>query len=1149
MIPKKILWYLGYNNLGIMLEQERKHWLLKTDKRKQVQDKISGDIYEGEIDNRGSDIKVRTSKLPIKHDLIPTLKFTDSGCNRIFGFENAAFPFSMGSKGLMFARIESINYPLETNDELKVKNYRIVFNNAERKILAFGISPYSSEVYSGEWISTTTPPVIQMMDDYGDYSISVDLILERSNNVRYYYPIDEGLQPFSIEQVGVSTYQSESINDDGYIGYPLMWFSTEESRTGPTIELGPNGHNSANMDYMLFSTDGNAGSMYKGNAYVCVDGTELTGATPDLSLPRDWEIRCHCYPMDHFNNTATDFYIPINYKNIYFYKKATGTTVQIPIISGNDENNVFTLSKIRNLGWVCENENTYKIGLESFVSNNKEQSGSVNPLLPIFDIALDESIPYYVEDNANIGYAGIEFTACNPKDDIDDRYPHKLDQWSGLPGWFDDPELGTPQHMAIYAIHNTPSYSENNPESRQTAALLLDPGKMKLEDSEELTNDERGRVYVLSNDEPEYVNNSTAEFPKPGRTVARICDIPTSISDFLNVEGLVPISIVDPKYVRSQAAYTETQKNKLWNILNSKVVTPMAKDTYGVPLYDEIESNPYIFSSLENLKKVDLIMNNDFREWINLNSYVDPTKVSKYSIANPGTDYVVNATGIIVIGGTAMNYVVTEVDSDGGVTDCIVVPQDSSVFINLSNFDMVEGSDGITQKYGTMPAAGNNVQNVGEGLELVLKIEDYDSIRMKQGNIYDDLVAFVYEGNYLKMYRYITNPNNIYHSGYWGEPTNITYFDQTNPHKTGGGYSNADALTRTIVPYLKTINVCSDFPGRKLERINAMTTPTFINIVDTEHSPIHLSGEETSELSHVDLCGFHCDGFTAWIPFTPTSDNPEDDVMEYIKSRAQLDRDCYLIWKWKDDKRREFKYGIIRRSMCNYVTTDTTTTLPPTKNMKYDSYIHTNDGTTVVWDVPEVGVLMWVYNQHYNRKEAYNIDQNTRDLYISYSNEDAAENPNIMTWDDIDIRYPSYGQVEKILDSNGKFNFYIYTNNPVQGTPIQSSGVYNEYEFKQLAKPGDDSSTKPGPVGNWQLVFPRVNQYKIVSSGIQGGVYNTEVKLRRLVPLNGEDLGTVDNVLDSYGHNVNSKVVLFDHGSTGTKMKIYNKETNKFETV
>ena len=30
--PNKIQWFLGYNRLNLILEQERKHWLLKTDK-------------------------------------------------------------------------------------------------------------------------------------------------------------------------------------------------------------------------------------------------------------------------------------------------------------------------------------------------------------------------------------------------------------------------------------------------------------------------------------------------------------------------------------------------------------------------------------------------------------------------------------------------------------------------------------------------------------------------------------------------------------------------------------------------------------------------------------------------------------------------------------------------------------------------------------------------------------------------------------------------------------------------------------------------------------------------------------------------------------------------------------------------------------
>lgn len=1151
MIPNKILWFLGYNNLGLMLEQERKHWLLKTDKRKQVQDKFTGDIFEGEIDNRGSDIKIRSSKLPFKNDITATLEFVDASANKILDFANAAFPFSMGSKGLMFARITSINYPIETTDELQYKNYRIVFNGATKKTLAFGVSPQSSEVYSGEWLETTTPPTLQMMDDVGDYSISVSLTLKNSSDVRYYYPLEPGLQPFNIEQVGVGKYQSESINDDGYIGYPLFWVSTNESRTGPTVELDPSGHNTANMVYMVFSTEGNSGSMYSGKAYVNVDGTDSTGATPDLSLPSEWEIRCGCNSMETFSNTDADFNKSISIPSICFYKKATGDTTTIPIISGENESNIFTM--IKNIGWTYVDERTYKIDMSVFESNNAAQSGAINPLTALFNISLDKSIPYYVDNKSSLGYAGIEFTAANPTMDSESRYPHDLDKWEGLPEWMSYSETGVPEHMAIYAIHNTPMYSESNPESRQVAALLLDPGVMKGTDSEELENDEIGRIYVISNDDPVYENNATSPHPKPARTVARICDIPTSVSDFLSVEGLVPVSIVDPKYVRSEASYSENEKEKLWNVLNSKVVTPMAKDEYGNPIYGTREPNPYIFSSIENLQKVDLVNNNDFREWINLNSLVDPTKVSVYSIANAGTGYIVNATGVVVIGGVAMNYIVNEVGDNGEVLDVMVVPQDNEVFINLSNFDMQDGADGITQKYGTTPVAGGDpldpIPKVGEGLEIVLRIADYEDIMLKQGNIYDDLVAFMYEGNYLKMYRYITSPDSPLHSGHWGNSFIITEFNRTNPNKNGGGYSPTDAMTRMLVPNIQSINVCSQTDGRALDKIIGMTTPTFINIIDKTHTPIHLSGEEDSILSRVDLCGFHCDGLSGWISI---ANGTEEKVMEYLKENANLDRDCYLIWKWKDDTRKEFKYGIIRRSMNNYVTTDTSTIITPVNDMKYNSYINTNAGTTVVWDVPDYGPMMWVYNPNYNRKEIYNINQDTRDLYISYTNEAASEDANLISWKDVDIRIsPSGGTVEKIISDDNKFNFYVYTNNPVQATEMRSTFSYKEYEFTLIARQGDTlTSTTPRPVGNWELVFPRVNQYKIISSGVQEGVYQSEVKLRRLVPVEGEDLGDIQNVLDSKGYNINSKVVIFDKNSVGgTKMKIWNKETGEFETV
>ena len=58
----KIYKFLGYNNLGVILEQERKHWLLKPDKKLNVQDSVTGSIFQGKLDNLGNEIIAETNK-------------------------------------------------------------------------------------------------------------------------------------------------------------------------------------------------------------------------------------------------------------------------------------------------------------------------------------------------------------------------------------------------------------------------------------------------------------------------------------------------------------------------------------------------------------------------------------------------------------------------------------------------------------------------------------------------------------------------------------------------------------------------------------------------------------------------------------------------------------------------------------------------------------------------------------------------------------------------------------------------------------------------------------------------------------------------------------------------------------------------------
>ena len=155
MIPKKLFWMLGYNNLSLILDQERKHWLMKTDKKKQIQDKLTGDMFQGQIDNIGSDIIIESEKLPYKYDFISEISFATTGIQYILGISNSAFPHSAMVNGLMFTRILSTNYPHAVDGELQYNHYKIKFTDAKTCIIPFGGSSNSSEVYADKWIYTT----------------------------------------------------------------------------------------------------------------------------------------------------------------------------------------------------------------------------------------------------------------------------------------------------------------------------------------------------------------------------------------------------------------------------------------------------------------------------------------------------------------------------------------------------------------------------------------------------------------------------------------------------------------------------------------------------------------------------------------------------------------------------------------------------------------------------------------------------------------------------------------------------------------------------------------------------------------------------------------------------------------------------------
>lgn len=1140
----KVIHVANSNTLAFILSQERKHWLLKTDKMKQTQDKTTGDLFEGKVDNRGSEIVVSTEKLPYRTSNLSDIIFRPSTVSKIVSPAYSSLTYSSTMNGLMFARIESMVYPYSVEDQTIYKNYKIEFTNAKEIIVPFGGSTSSSEVYATKWIKTTTKPKLLMMDETGAYSISMNIEVY-DDGVTYYYPLDANLQVLKIHRTGVGIYSTDMVNSDAYIGYPLFWFISNKTNIGPTTTIADN-YSNAGKQLAFIGNEGNS-SRYNANIYFGLAGD--MNDTPDDSESVNWILRVYADPLNPFANTSNDFNCKLNISLIELYNPTTDTSHRLNI----DDTNIEKITMNRFDGWSYVSAEMYACQMSEFDVNSLSISN--NPLISALNIRFKSTIPFYTTETKELGYAGLELTSALNSDQA--RYPFSMDEFDGIPEWIkENSELGVPQHATLYAIHNTPFYSSSIPDSRQIAALLLDPGIQTTEDSDELIHDERGRVYILSNDPTEYENNATAKHPKPPRTAARICDIPTAVTQFMNVDGLVPVSVVDKNYVRSEAPFRNSDLNRLYNELGSKVVVPTHCDREGVPIYDsEDQNNKYIFNSEELLNKVDLLYpGNNLRILDNLNPLVDPTKIRVARIDDGGTGYAVGNSGIIIIGGCSVDYQVIEVDDTGIVTKVNVVPTDIDIPINLSNFDMTDSHSGLTKSFGSSRSNG-----VGEGLRISFMIEDYEEIMTKPGKIKDGLIAFVIDRKGMHLYNYTPSEKTTYgENGVWEKYTTISEFEISEADKTKGGASTQDAYLNNMIPSIKPIPVFDEDDNvRKVSTLKTISTSSMINIIDTDNTPImEFGGEIDNQLNNVDLCSMRGD----YLRTGTARYRVESDVIAAIRDAGEGIYDSYLIWRWvneKDTYDKRFEYGFVTRSFNNWLNTDKVTTIPENE-LLYNNFVNTNPNTTIVWDVKDVGPMMWMYSPDYKRHERYRIDTVSKELVIEYTNE---ETDGMMSWEDVNIRPNEESDImERLVNSYDKTLRFNICSNCIGDNPDfkPTKAVYSQPEYKHIASIGTPVSEVPKPCGNWRLVFPRVNTFSVKVKSTDGSVAEaiTKVpglKLKQLHTIRGDDLplsrtDRTVTVNDSNGYDVSKNCVFINQEGDKLVMRMANKK-NEWEII
>lgn len=1103
----KIEYIMSMNGLSFILSQERKHWLLKTNKKIQVQDKVTGDMFEGIVDNIGSDIIMTASKLPVKMGLSTPLEYVEQAIHNVVEIGSSMLPFNTQYSEMMIARLTSISYP---DTPSSYKTFRIKFINAE--VIRIPLTS-NGKMFSFEWIKTNTPPKI-VLSDNTEISMSSNI-----TNGTYFYPLTSSIQPFEVTEVSSGVYTTDAFNDNGDIGYPLYWFTCDESAQGPTLSL-----ESTPNDLLVI---GNNGNKYTGELFPYMYET-----LPDDSTIEDINIVCSPLDGHEFSGSHDDFTMAIG--SITFDNTSTLDSTEITI-SGS-EGNVITMNPItitvedeKVQAWTFVDSTHYSIPLSVFESNVTEDE-----LINAFNVSLDSSVKFG-NVTSDTGSAGIHITSSNLKSDISNKFPENLNKWDGLPEhirqYDEETSESLPQVLTLHAVHNTDEYTGADETLRQAAGIIIDPGKPKsYSDDEAEIDEEKGRVYIISNDDPSYVNNATASVPKPLLTAARICDIPTSITQLSGISGVAPQSIVDKEYVRTYVPFTVEDKNRLYNVIADNWVKPTALDAEGNPVVNSSESmNKYIFDSKEILKRVDMVDHNDFRLYVNLNPVVSSDDVEVYNIADPGSGYSENDEGLLIVGGFSFTYKVTEVDESGGVTAAAIFSNEVKD-INLSNFTL--SARGITVAYGTAPA---DPSSTGTRLQLRLVITSYESIVTRKGSIRDGLYAFVREADGLWIYTYTVFDDGL--TGVWSKHTQMAKFEIDVPNES---IPTTDSYLCSIMPKLEFTQVRPAIINGTNLSLKVMASSSMLNIIDTNLNPF--SGN-TNDYNAVDINRFYCD---AILPETldEYAGHSAEGIIETLINKKVIPYDCYVIWKWMnpmDMSDRDFVYGIIRRSLNNNMSTDEYTMLPPT-DMLWKKFVHTNQSTTVVWNTPLHGPMVWVYNQNGENYEKYTIDPETRDVGVNRSK---------YTWKDIEIRVGN-GEPLNIIDPDtNKLEWNILTNNPAQSSPPEQQDDTpvpigcRLVTYSDWAAGTDFSSIYHNPLGSWELAFPRVESFKFVTTDPNEQSFNPV----RMVCVRGSNIGDIGNITDGSGNPVNKKMLVMDDTSYGVRLKVYNSETGNWDII
>jgi hypothetical protein len=523
------------------------------------------------------------------------------------------------------------------------------------------------------------------------------------------------------------------------------------------------------------------------------------------------------------------------------------------------------------------------------------------------------------------------------------------------------------------------------------------------------------------------------------------------------------------------------------------------------------------------------------------NLKVDPMLIEPGFVIEGGSDYKIGDIGLIYIGGFALQYGVTSINATGGVSSFTITPIKQGDLpnkqypdISLSNFDMQDTNNGYTETYGTSPLNGD-----GTGFRCTLFIPNIENYQLTYGDNYSDLFALMKHQDGLWLYEY-DNENGV-----WNKTMMLSAFE--NATASSGFQTTTDAYMSFLLPTQQNLSICQYYDRReKIENVAALCTSTFVNIIDTTKTPIQTdvtasTTDPSSITNEVDFCKFRCSGFKRYRAREKTWTSVYDTLLK----AGVLKQDCFIAFKWAltSTVDMHFYAGIIERSF-NHVLSTSNFSMLPENTIPIQNGINSNPSTTIVWDVPNIGPMMWVFNPNSLIHEKYHVDQQRQSFYIERT---------ASSWEDVDIcPNPDLGNSDftSLFDQHGKLLFNIYTNSPYMRNVRYDSNdksIYRQPIFTKLldaGTPKDEIKVYEAPTGNWECVFPRVDSFVFEKDD------ERHIPLQMQAVHANNVIVTSKLINEATNQDESARTIIFEDTLTnGVRAKIFNSATSTWDTI